>query len=217
MKRGLESKIRTLVERESRSQAMDEWSEFFRTMDLPLFNYRFDHVLQVVRIAKYLAEETSANVDVVVMAAWFHDIDRPGIDNPPTPLPHGVGGAERAREFLLGEGVDSATVERVCDAIRKHPGYTLKAPLEPLEAQIVWEADKLTKVGLVQTVRSIILSTRYEPNPTMEGILEQVRKALPQLREIVASMHTEPAKRLAKAWIQNIEFFINKLEGELNL
>lgn len=229
MKTGLEKKIRQLVEQESTAAALNEWRDHLSTMNAPPFNYRFDHVVQTVSVAKYLARETGADLDVVVMAAWLHDVARPGIIIPDGAPPHGDAGAEIAREFLLGEGVDSVTVDRVCDAIRKHVGYTLKAPLEPLEAQIVWEADKLTKVGLVNMIRHIINSTRFEPNTITGDLLKLVAhpsptrggksrwEPIPLLREIAACMHTEPAKRLAQKWIQNVEFFIKRLESELFL
>ena len=217
MKRGLEAKIRRLVERESKAKATKEWSDVLSTMEAPPFNYRFDHVTQTVQVAKYLAKETGADLDVVVMAAWLHDVARPGIIIPDDALPLGEEGAEIAREFLLAERVDTVMVDRVCEVIQKHVGYTQKAPLEPLEAQIVWEADKLTKIGLVNIVRFIINNIRFEPNTSTESILHRVPEILSLSREIAACMHTEPAKRLARAWIQNIEFFIDRLESELNL
>jgi uncharacterized protein len=103
----------------------------------------------------------------------------------------------------------------VCDAIRKHGGYTRKEPLEPLEAQIVWEADKLTKIGLTSIIRHIINGVRYEPNPTMKEILKRVKKWMSSLGEIAACMVTEPAQRMATQRLRNYEEFVESLEKEL--
>ena len=194
--------------------AVEEWKSLLSNLDVPPYNTRFDHVVQVVKVAKYLAKETGADLDVVVMAAWLHDVAKPGTGGVPD---HGEAGAEKARVFLLSEGVDPVTVERVCDVIRKHVGLTLKAPLEPIEAQVVWEADKLSKLGLTGVVHDIIAGIRYDPYKGIDGILARMQNALPLCREIAASMNTEQAKRLAKDRIRSFEHFIKSLENELNL
>jgi hypothetical protein len=73
MKSDLEKKMRELVIGESASAAMYEWSNFFTGLKEPPWNYRGDHVVEAVEIAKQLAKETSADLDVVVMATWLHD------------------------------------------------------------------------------------------------------------------------------------------------
>lgn len=217
MKPGLEDKMRVLVMGESASAALEEWSQFLSDLEVVPYNYRGDHVAEAVNFAKQLAQETSADLDIVVMATWLHDCANPNTAGTPLPtgITHSEACASKAREFLVGEGIDAPTVKRVCDAIRKHVGYTLENPLEPLEAQIVWEADKLTKVGLTSVIRQIINGVRYEPNPSMKEILQRVQKVMPWMQKIAASMMTEPGKRMATMRLRNSEDFINRLEKEL--
>lgn len=223
MKPCLEDKMRQLVERESAAAAIEEWSSSLNGLTVPPFNYRGDHVVQVVNVAKQLAKETSANYDVVVMAAWLHDCAKPTTEGKPTAegfSKHPEKSAMKAREFLLKEGIEEPIVDRVCDAIRKHGGYSLEETLEaiePLEAQIIWEADKLTKLGLTTVIHLIINGVRYEPNNSVQGILKRVQKPMPIWRKIAASMRTEPGKRIAEYRIKNIEDFIDRLEKELYL
>lgn len=218
MKPGLEDKMQQLVEQESAATAIEEWTNSLKDLTIPPFNYRGDHVVQVVNVAKQLAKETSANYDVVVMAAWLHDCAKPATEGEKGFPKHPEKSAVKAREFLLKEGVKEPIVDRVCDAIRKHGGYSLEETLEaiePLEAQIVWEADKLTKLGLTTIIHLIINGVRYQPNNSMQGILKRVQEPMPIWRKIVASMRTEPGKRIAEYRIKNIEEFINSLEKEL--
>ncbi len=212
---GLEARLRARVLQESAAVAIDEWTEFLNRLDVPFFNYRGTHVTEVVRIAKYLARETGADYDVVVMAAWFHDVAKPGTEG--TGRPHGPECAAVARTYLLKEGVNPEVVERVCDAIEKHVGYTRDAPLTPLEAQVVWESDKLAKLGITSMLFHLINGLRYEPNPNLDDILERMRKGLPGLRKIEASMFTEPGRRIAKARMRSYESFIALLENELKM
>ncbi|MFQ5978135.1 MAG: HD domain-containing protein [Candidatus Heimdallarchaeota archaeon] len=212
---GLEDRMRARVLQESAFVATEEWIDFLNRLDVPFFNYRGTHVTEVVRIAKYLARETGVDYDVVIMAAWFHDISKPGTIGGGGV--HGKEDANTAREYLLKEGVDSDVVEKVCDAIEKHLGYTRDEPVSPLEAQIVWESDKLAKLGITSMIFHLINGLRYEPNANMDGILERMRKSLPGLRKIAASMNTEPGRRIANARMRNYESFISLLESELNM
>jgi uncharacterized protein len=215
MIQGLEDKMRDRVLRESEGVAREEWADFLEKLDVPFHNYRGTHVMEVVRVAKHLAKETSADYDVVVMAAWFHDVSKPSTTG--GDYVHGDESAEIARDFLLKEGLNQNTVERVCDAIRKHMGYTQSEPVEPLEAQIIWEADKLTKLGIICHLQNLMNGLRYEPNLDMDGMLARMKYVMPLMREIVASMSTEPGKRIANDRIRNAELFIEMFESELNL
>jgi len=219
MKATLEEKMRELVLGESAEAALYEWANFFTGLKIPPWNYRGDHVVEAVEIAKQLAKETSADMEVVVIATWLHDCAHMNTAGTPRPagVTHGEACARKAHEFLIGEGIDEATVDRVCDAIRKHGGYTRDEALEPLEAQIVWEADKLTKIGLTAIIRHILNGVRYEPNPSMKEILERIQKWTSLMEKIAASMMTAPAKRMAIERLRNREEFIIRLQKELFL
>ncbi len=212
---GLEDKMRERVLRESSATALEEWTDFLNRLDEPFFNYRGTHVVEVVRVAKHLARATGADYDVVVMAAWFHDVSKSSTTGGGGV--HGKDSANIARGFLLKEGIDSEIVERVCDAIEKHVGMTLDEPLSPIEAQIVWEADKLVKLGFVGMLFDLFNGLRYEPNSDMECILKRIQKTLLILRPTAASMNTDIAKGMASDRIRSYEIIIQILESELNL
>jgi uncharacterized protein len=223
---GLEARMKTRVLKESAAVAIEEWTDFLNRLDVPFFNYRGTHVTEVVRIAKHLAKETGADYDVVVMAAWFHDVEKPStvgrwgakMKRDEARRTHGQASADIARPYLLEAGVAPDVVERVCDAIEKHVGYTRDEPLTPLEAQVVWEADKLAKLGITSLVFNLINGLRYEPNPNMDDILERARKTYEvYAKDIAASMFTEPGRRIAKARMRNYEAFIQLLESELEM
>ncbi|MHA2213509.1 MAG: hypothetical protein ACW992_10150, partial [Candidatus Thorarchaeota archaeon] len=117
---------------------------------------------------------------------------------------------------LLQEGVDYTTVERVCDAIRDHGGYTREKPLKNLESQIVWEADKLTKIGVTGAIRDIINGVRYDPNSSMSDWLERVKGILELRGSIARSIFTQPGRRLAEIRIRNANEIVRMFEEELN-
>ena len=213
---GIEDRMRSRVLRESAAVAMEEWADFLDRLDVPFFNYRGSHVIEVVRIAKFLARETGADYDVVVMAAWFHDIAKPStVGGDGT---HHSESAIIACEYLLNEGLEPMFVERVCDAIEKHDGLTQDEVLTPLEAQIVWESDKLSKLGLTGLLFNLFNGLRYEPNCGIKEILEsRIRGSYALVAETAASMKTEPARRLAEEKMRNHDSVIRILEAELRI
>ncbi len=211
MNEELEAKIRKIIEEESAVEAIREWDEQIGGIDLPPFNYRYDHVFEAAQIAKHLARRTSASYDVAVLGAWLHDLEGPRTWKN---YNHHELEAKRAREYLLKEGLDPDTTERICDAILSHMS---DEPLKNLENQIVWDADHMTKIGLTAAVRDIMNSVRFHPNLTMHGILGRLRKRQEMSRKIADSIYTEPGKKMADSRYQNLSNFIGLLEGELNL
>ena len=145
MKENIEKNLRKVVEVTTRKAAIEEWSTAADKQKVPLYNYRFDHIKEVVDLAKYIGAGTRANMDVVILAAWLHDIAKPGVGGIPAQH-HGIASAELAEEILLEEGIDHETITQVSDVIRKHVGLTIKETLEPIEAQVLWEADKILKL-----------------------------------------------------------------------
>ncbi|MFX1603965.1 MAG: HD domain-containing protein, partial [Promethearchaeota archaeon] len=130
----LEVKLSKIVQSRTEHAAKTEWSEIQPSHNVALYNYRFDHVRLVVALAKQMAGILGADLEVVSLAAWLHDLAKPGMGGIQR---HGEASAEMAREILIQEDIDPGTVDRVCDTIRKHVGLTLTEPVQPLEAQIL--------------------------------------------------------------------------------
>ncbi|MGD9396839.1 MAG: HD domain-containing protein, partial [Candidatus Thorarchaeota archaeon] len=83
MKDGIEYRLRMIVERSTRKAAIEEWGDASENQAIPLYNYRLDHIEEVVDLAKELASGTEAKLEVVVLAAWLHDLAKPGVGGVP--------------------------------------------------------------------------------------------------------------------------------------
>ena len=104
--------------------------------------YRWEHVLAVVRTAILLAEQQGADPEIAEAAAWLHDVRKEkGAE-------HGQAGADFARSFLPSTDFPASKIEPVAIAIENHIGLWRDTPLEDPDSQILWDADKLTKLGL---------------------------------------------------------------------
>lgn len=149
------------------------------------FNYRWEHVQATVRLAVRLAELTGAEPEVVEAAAWLHDVAKgPGRD-------HGREGAIAARRVLACTDLAPYKVEGVADAISKHVGLVIPEPVQPLEAAVLWDADKLTKLGAT----GVLLHTAYRVlagQGTLPDLLGWL--SFPVMEGVVGCLHTAPAR-----------------------
>lgn len=109
----------------------------------------FDHILRVWRLAERIALAEGAKLEVVRLAALLHDWGRAaaqvqGAD-------HAVLSAARAEELLAEEPVE--LVSAVVHAIAAHRFRTSPDP-ETLEAQVLFDADKLDAIGAIGVARA---------------------------------------------------------------
>ena len=212
MKDGLEEKLKQLIDSRTSATSREEWLKAQQESEVPLFNYRYSHVSQVVTVAKQLAMATGADMDIVTTAAWLHDFAKPGMGDVPG---HGEASAKDAREILLKEGIDPDNVERICDAIRKHVGLTLESPLEPLEAQVLWEADKLVKLGVTVFAHMIVYMQQARPGFSLKDLSDELRNYLDLAERIAASMNTELAQELAQIRLDTMRSISELLDSEI--
>jgi len=216
MKLDIEDQLQQIIEISTRKAAISEWKSSSEKQRVPLYNYRGDHVQQVVNLAKYIGESTDANMEVVILAAWFHDIAKPGIEGIEI-THHGEASAEIAQDWLAQAGYDIETVTRIADVVRKHVGLTLEKPLEPIEAQILWEADKILKLGLVGFMQYVRNGIRIFPGQSLNDFSKRLKEFLPLAKKIESSVVTERGKKIANERLERLILLSNMLESELHL
>ncbi|WP_435360055.1 HD domain-containing protein [Haloarchaeobius sp. DFWS5] len=112
------------------------------------------HVERVVANAERLALDTDRAVDedVLVAAAWLHDIGRKR-EAAGEITDHAEWGATEARELLPEFGADAATIDTVAHCIRAHRFSNDVTP-ETTEAKLLCDADNLDAIGAVGLART---------------------------------------------------------------
>jgi uncharacterized protein len=172
-------------------------------------DYRFNHILNVVDLAERIAEREGANVDVVRVAALFHDISKLEADQDV----HAEAGARVAREYLESHGeFPESFVEEVCTAVRRHSYQGPVADL-PLETQCLIEADLLDKVGANGTAL-MLLRMGYEARTHMDAA-EMVARVLERGDDVLARVRSDTAESLAHQRIKRVRWFQEWLEAEV--
>ena len=172
------------------------------------FNYRWEHVEAVVTLADRLAGLTGADEEIVEAAAWLHDVKKAEGEE------HARRGAQFAADFLPQTDYPPDKIPAVVRAIAEHKGLWRDEPLTNLESMILWDADKLSKLGLTAVIHFTgMILAGDEPFTTAE-LLNDLASAEWQ-RRAVESMHTEPARRAAATRLAAYERFVVQLEQEL--
>jgi uncharacterized protein len=109
----------------------------------------FDHVLRVLALAERIGQAEGADMEIVRTAVLLHDVGRAQADA--KGLDHAAVGAEQVSEILKGQ--PSAKLESVVHAVAAHRYRTAPQP-ETLEAQVLFDADKLDAIGAVGVARA---------------------------------------------------------------
>ncbi len=113
------------------------------------------HVYRVLRTALEIAKtHREADLDILVTACLLHDIGRAAQYRDPT-VSHAEVGADMARRHLLAIGWEEARADRVADAVRAHRFRSRTKP-ESIEAQILFDADKLDVTGAMGVARTLL-------------------------------------------------------------
>ncbi len=134
----------------------------------------FEHILRVTAMAERLARAEGADIAVVRAAALLHDLARRDEDAAAfaagAQLDHAEISAQDARSFLLEQGASETFADQVADAIRSHR-FRGSAKPQTLEAQILFDADKLDSIGAIGVARAYAVAGRLnqklygEPQP----------------------------------------------------
>jgi uncharacterized protein len=169
------------------------------------FRYRWEHVQAVAATALRLAALSGADIEVAEAAAWLHDVCK-------TDPHHAQRGADFARDFLPTTDFPPAKVEAVARAIADHEGLWRTSPLEDLDSQVLWDADKLTKIGLLGALHSS--SGRVAAGGgTTEELLARAQ-AIDWRERAAASMHLAPARQAAAARVAATRAYWSQVAAE---
>jgi uncharacterized protein len=199
------------VQLEARKAAQIEDNERWGDTRAP-FEYRWEHVQATVRLALRLAERTGADREVCEAAAWLHDVAK--LHSREHGTDHGLDGAARARSILAQSDFPAEKIEAVAGAISKHVGLETSAPVEPLEAAILWDADKLTKLGATIIVHAIgyhLAKGEKTTEALIDGVCDDEWGD-----SIVRSLNTAPAQAAGQARLAAYRAFCQAAQAEFD-
>ncbi|NDJ34371.1 MAG: HD domain-containing protein [Chloroflexi bacterium] len=173
------------------------------------------HVERVLALAERIAAAEGADRMVVRTAVLLHDVSRAEAD-------HEASAVAFAREYLAGHDVHF--VNRVVHAIEAHRFSGGPAP-QTLEAQVVFDADKLDAIGAVGAARAFAFAGKHgtalwkpvagEPTAA-DRIISAHHEYRYKLVRIKERLHTMTARQIAEERHKFMAAFFEQMAREIS-
>jgi len=179
------------------------------------------HVWRVWRLARRLALEEGARLQIVELAALGHDVEDHKLGRPPGTLV----------TWLREAGVDTKTITEVENICRRvsFKGAGVADEMPSLEGQVVQDADRLDAIGAIGVARAFAYGGAhgrelYDPaeKPELHESFESYKKSgssslmhfYEKLFLLSDRMHTPSASRLARQRHAFMEAFVARFLAE---
>ena len=118
--------------------------------------HSFEHVLRVKAMAERIGRVEGADLEIIEAAAYLHDSRGASpAEGGKERKEHHIASAEFAGEVLTSKGWSQERIEAVQHCIRAHRFRHNGERPESLEAQCLFDADKLDVLGAVGAARTI--------------------------------------------------------------
>ena len=191
-------------------------------------SHDWEHTLRVCRLCQQIGSAEGADMDVLMAAAYLHDIGRCYQDDSNGEVCHAEKGAQMARPIVEGLPLSPEQKENILHAVRSHRFRGTQQP-ETLEASVLFDADKLDAIGAVGVARAFLFAGEVGArlhNPEMN-----VEEARPysiddtgyrefkvKLSKIKDRILTRQGRKLAKArhefMVKFFRRFLKEYEGK---
>ncbi|MEW6672906.1 MAG: HD domain-containing protein [Thermodesulfobacteriota bacterium] len=120
-------------------------------------SHDWEHTLRVCRLCQQIGRAEGADMDVLMVAAYLHDIGRCYQDISNGEVCHAEKGAQMARPIVQALPLSPEQKENILHAVRSHRFRGNRAP-ETLEARVLFDADKLDAIGAVGVARAFLFA-----------------------------------------------------------
>lgn len=116
-------------------------------------SHSWEHTLRVFQLCERIGVKEGADLDVVLIAACLHDIGRCYQDSSNGRICHAEKGAELAAPLIESLDISNHQKENILHCIRSHR-FRGQTPPGTIEAQVLFDADKLDAIGAVGIARA---------------------------------------------------------------
>ncbi len=190
----------------------------------------FDHVLRVTRLAERIAAAEGADLTIVRLAALLHDLPPPAIVTESAAehrTTHHLAAAQQAGRLLAARGVDAATVAAVVHCIEAHRFRDQRIRPQTLEAQSLYDADKLDAIGAIGVARVFAYAGAHgsrlwvEPVAAITGDAGAVADYTPvheyvfKLRRLLDTLHTPTGRAIGAERHATMKAFFTQFDAEM--
>jgi uncharacterized protein len=120
-------------------------------------SHDWEHTLRVFRLCEIMGPAENADMDVLRVAAYLHDIGRAFQDASNGAVCHAEKGAEMAGPLVEKLPLTDSQKQNIIHCIRSHRFRNQHQP-ETIEAKILFDADKLDAIGAIGVARAFLFA-----------------------------------------------------------
>ena len=192
----------------------------------------FDHVQRVAHLAVQIARAERADEEVVLLAALLHDAPT---DQQATVLDatvraaHHRAAADFAHQYLTQRGMALKRIENVVHCIAAHRFRDQSLQPQTLEAQCLYDADKLDSIGAIGVARAFAFAGAHgnrlwtapsSAAPPAEAKphgadYTPVHEFIYKLQRLLATLHTPTARQIGVQRHAFMVTFYEQLDTEM--
>ncbi|KPK30199.1 MAG: phosphohydrolase [Nitrospira bacterium SG8_3] len=137
-----------------------------------LGSHDWEHSLRVYNLCMHIGQAEGADMEVLKIAAYLHDVGRSHQDESKGTICHAEKGAEIATELLDKYPISTGRKVNILHCIRSHRFRGNREPAT-LEAKILFDADKLDSIGAIGIARAFQFAGEvgakfHNPNVSLE-------------------------------------------------
>lgn len=191
---------------------------------LPDPSHDYLHVLRVVKTAEKLARLENANLDVVLPAAYLHDVVLVSKSDPRRSIASRLS-AEEATVFLRSIGYPQELIPQIAHAVEAH-SFSANIPAQTLEARVVQDADRLDGLGAIGIARCFCLTgvlnrpfyaeqDPFAEERPLDDKTQSLDHFFTKLFKLKDRLQTDSGRREGKLRTNYVEGFVNQLRNEI--
>ncbi len=120
-------------------------------------SHDWEHTSRVCGLCKKIGPLEGADMNVLVVAAYLHDIGRCWQDRSNGRVCHAEKGAEMAAGIVLDLPFSDVQKENIVHCVRSHRFRENQVP-ETIEAKVLYDADKLDAIGAIGVARAYLFA-----------------------------------------------------------
>ncbi len=171
------------------------------------YNHDWNHILMTVNLVKYIARKEKADLEIVEVATYLHDIGYSV-----QAKNHEEIGAKIAYKFLQELNLSQDFIDKVCHIIEHHK-LAMILKTNSLEAKVLYDADKLQVIGVFAFPRMLSGNLVFIKKNLKDGmkIVEKYQKErLESLQTKTAKILIEKDHELMLQFYDKYKLFIEK-------
>jgi uncharacterized protein len=187
-------------------------------------SHDWDHTERVYRLCMHIGRAEGADLEVLAVAAFLHDVGRSHQDESKGTICHAEKGAEIAKTLLVNYPLSEEKKQNIVHCIKSHRFRGNNAP-ETLEARSLFDADKLDSIGAIGIGRAFLFAGEvgaklHNPEADLRNTRPYTeedtgyREFKLKLSKIKDRMLTAEGKRLAEERHAFMEGFFERFQQE---